>query len=103
MDLLRGLISFFTLVRFAGNNSFLWALLLWVQEAFGDAPRSKCAAADPSTNDVTPPILATSKALYLAIRVGIVVRETSAWITISSRMVCDYAKRRRRRFWRWLV
>jgi hypothetical protein len=36
--------------------------------------------------------------LDLAIRVGIVVRETSAWITVPSRVVCDYAKRRRRRF-----
>lgn len=69
-----------------------------VQETFRDASRSICPAANPCIQNMAPLVLSAGEALNLLVRVGVVVVETSTWITIPSRMVCDGAKRRRGRF-----
>jgi hypothetical protein len=91
----NGIFDFNVLIR---SGLLLGPLLLRIQEALRDASRSICSAANPSTQNMTPSVLSTGEALYLAIRVGVVVVETSAWITIPSGMICDDAKRCRGRF-----
>ena len=98
LGLIRGLDSIFALNALVRCRFLLRPLLVRVQEAFGDASCSICSATDPSTKDVAPSVLASGKALDLPIRIGIVIRKTGTRIPIPSGMICDYAKRRRRRF-----
>jgi len=98
LGLIRGLDSIFALNALVRCRFLLRPLLVRVQEAFGDASCSICSATDPSTKDMAPSVLASGKALDLPIRIGIVIRKTGTRIPIPSGMICDYAKRRRRRF-----
>ena len=98
LGLIRGLDSIFAFEALVRRRFLLRPLLVRVQEAFGDASCSICAATDPSTKDVAPSVLAPGKALDLPIRVGIIIRKAGTRIPIPSGMICDYAKRRRRRF-----
>lgn len=63
-----------------------------IQEALRDSPGRVCPAADPSVEGTAPAVLVPDETLDLAVRVRVVIREASARITVTGRVVCDDAE-----------